>query len=72
MYNVSLELLKLYSSRDQLSAQDISAITNKDARIIYENIQCLAALHLRDALHWRKRKKSARIITLMKSGRGLL
>ena len=39
--NVSFELLKLYSRRKQLSAQDISAITNTDVRTIYESVQYL-------------------------------
>ena len=41
MDNVSFELLKLYSSRTQLSAQDIAAITNTSARTVYESVHNL-------------------------------
>lgn len=42
MDNVSFELLELYSKRSQLSAQDIAAITNTDARTVYESLDYLA------------------------------
>jgi predicted transcriptional regulator len=42
MDDVSFELLKLYAKRKQLSAQDISAICNIEARVIFESIQYLA------------------------------
>ena len=41
MDNVSFELLKLYSSRTQRSAQDIAAITNTSARTVYESVHNL-------------------------------
>lgn len=42
MDDVSFDLLKLYAKRNQLSAQDISAICNVETRVIFESIQYLA------------------------------
>ena len=51
MDNVSYQLLKLYSTRNQLSAQDIAAIANSDVRIVYQNVQYLAdQKYLRDCI----------------------
>lgn len=42
MDDVSFELLKLYAKRNQLSTQDISAICNIEACVIFESVQYLA------------------------------